>query len=190
MILGLETCPASFIPPSRHASADAGAIARLISQCRNPAIYRRDARVAKSRESESGEGPSDLDMFRGITAVADNGGRFLERLYALNWAAVVFSSDNGCFPWRTRLVCQAHRPRRVDPHPDAAPPHAWRESRADRGLYGSQHCHCGRLPQASRRRSDADVVGGNVIWEMLGPGGVRPCSEISRNVPTRDAWAG
>lgn len=35
-------------------------------------------------------------MFRGITAVADNGVRFLERLDALNWAAVVFSSDNGC----------------------------------------------------------------------------------------------
>jgi arylsulfatase A-like enzyme len=35
-------------------------------------------------------------MFRGITAVADNGGRFLERLDALNLAAVVFSSDNGC----------------------------------------------------------------------------------------------
>ena len=35
-------------------------------------------------------------MFRGITAVADNGGRFLERLDALNSAAVVFSNDNGC----------------------------------------------------------------------------------------------
>jgi arylsulfatase A-like enzyme len=107
LILGYKTCHGPFTPPPRHENTYAGQEARRVANLAVRAPYRpADANAAtgkakgKPAADDSPTVPTNLGMFRGITAIDDNVGKLLALLDELKLAddtVVCFSSDNGYF---------------------------------------------------------------------------------------------
>lgn len=98
LTLGFKTCHGPFEPPARHRNTYAGEQARTVPNLGVPAIYngprRNPAPLAGDRV------PTNLNYFRGITAIDENVGRLLALLDELKLAdntLVVFTSDNGYY---------------------------------------------------------------------------------------------
>lgn len=103
MILGYKTCHGPFAPPPRHEKTYEGEQARRVPNLGARAPYRPiDAKpaAAKAAESDAPTVPTNLGMFRGITAIDDNVGKLLDLLDELKLTddtVVCFSSDNGFY---------------------------------------------------------------------------------------------
>ena len=107
LILGYKTCHGPFTPPPRHEKTYEGQEAR-----RTPNLGLRPPYRPAGANAEGGKGkaaanapdsrtvPTNLGMFRGITAIDDNVGKLLDLLDELKLAddtVVCFSSDNGYY---------------------------------------------------------------------------------------------
>ena len=113
LILGFKTCHGPFAPPERHAKTYEGEQARRVPNLAVQAPYggnavkagrkgkgaaQRAAAAAMSEDSPTV--PTNLGMFRGITAIDDNVGKLLQLLDELQLSEntmVCFSSDNGYY---------------------------------------------------------------------------------------------
>lgn len=107
LILGYKTCHGPFTPPPRHEKTYEGAEARRVPNLGIRPPYRSadappggpKAKMATS-QPDSPTVPTNLGMFRGISAVDDNVGRLLAVLDELKLAddtVFCFSSDNGFY---------------------------------------------------------------------------------------------
>ena len=114
LILGYKTCHGPFTPPERHAKTYEGEQARRVPNLTVQAPYggnalsrpqqNRRARAERAAGVISATGPptvpTNLGMFRAITAIDDNVGKLLELLDELKLTedtVVCFSSDNGYY---------------------------------------------------------------------------------------------
>jgi arylsulfatase A-like enzyme len=107
LILGFKTCHGPFTPPERHAKTYEGEQARRVPNLNVKAPYGGNAlkpeRKGNGRAVASPDSPTvptNLGMFRGITAIDENVGRLLKLLDELQIAddtMVCFSSDNGYY---------------------------------------------------------------------------------------------
>ncbi len=107
LILGYKTCHGPFTPPPRHEKTYEGEEARRTPNLGLRAPYRSaDAGQggakgkAAAKSSDSPTVPTNLGMFRGITAIDDNVGKLLKLLDELKLTddtVVCFSSDNGYY---------------------------------------------------------------------------------------------
>lgn len=105
LILGYKTCHGPFTPPPRHEKTYEGEEARRVPNLGVRPPYRSaDAAPAKGKAAaaaaDSATVPTNLGMFRGITAVDDNVGKLLAVLDELKLAddtVFCFSSDNGYY---------------------------------------------------------------------------------------------
>jgi len=106
LILGYKTCHGPFTPPPRHEKTYAGEEARRVPNLNVRAPYRPaganpvggKGKAASSPDSPTV--PTNLGMFRGITAVDDDVGKLLNLLDELKLAddtVFCFSSDNGYY---------------------------------------------------------------------------------------------
>jgi N-acetylglucosamine-6-sulfatase len=86
LILGYKTCHGPFTPPPRHERTYEGEQARRVPNLNSPAPYRvagagqaggKGKAAASSPDSLTV--PTNLGMFRGITAIDDNVGKLLQR---------------------------------------------------------------------------------------------------------------
>jgi arylsulfatase A-like enzyme len=106
LILGYKTCHGPFTPPPRHEKTYEGAEARRVANLGWRPPYRpagAGAGSGKDKAASSPESttvPTNLGMFRGITAIDDNVGKLLDLLDELKLAddtVFCFSSDNGYY---------------------------------------------------------------------------------------------
>ncbi len=106
LILGYKTCHGPFTPPPRHENTYAGAEARRTPNLGLRPPYRptgENAGGAKAKAASSPDSPTvptNLGMFRGITAIDDNIGKLLDLLDELKLTddtVFCFSSDNGYY---------------------------------------------------------------------------------------------
>jgi len=101
LILGYKTCHGPFTPPPRHEKTYAGEEARRTPNLNVPAIYKGAAANAKPAAApDSSTVPTNLGMFRGITAIDDNIGKLMQLLDELKLTedtVFCFSSDNGYY---------------------------------------------------------------------------------------------
>jgi arylsulfatase A-like enzyme len=107
LILGYKTCHGPFTPPPRHATTYEGEEARRTPNLGLRPPYRpADAGGAGAKgkaaanPSDSLTVPTNLGMFRGITAIDENVGKLLNVLDELKLTddtVVCFSSDNGYY---------------------------------------------------------------------------------------------
>jgi arylsulfatase A-like enzyme len=101
MFLGFKTCHGPFAPPERTAKAYENEQARAVPNLVAKAIYREGPLPPRQvKAAAEGAGPTNLGMFRAITAIDENVGRLLKLLDELGLAedtVVVFSSDNGYY---------------------------------------------------------------------------------------------
>jgi arylsulfatase A-like enzyme len=105
LILGFKTCHGPFTPPPRHEKTYAGAEARRTPNLGLRAPYRPAAAGPGGAKGNAGAAdsptaPTNLGMFRGITAIDDNVGKLLDLLDELKLAddtVFCFSSDNGYY---------------------------------------------------------------------------------------------
>lgn len=108
LILGYKTCHGPFTPPPRHEKTYEGEQARRTPNLGLRAPYRSTganapagkAGAPAAADPESPNVPTNLGMFRGITAIDDNVGKLLNLLDELKLTddtVVCFSSDNGFY---------------------------------------------------------------------------------------------
>jgi arylsulfatase A-like enzyme len=107
LILGYKTCHGPFTPPPRHEKTYEGDEARRVPNLGVRPPYRlAEAAPAGAKKkiaaiaSDSPTVPTNLNMFRGITAIDDNVGKLLQLLDELQLTedtVVCFSSDNGYY---------------------------------------------------------------------------------------------
>lgn len=107
LILGYKTCHGPFTPPPRHEKSYEGEQARRTPNLGLRAPYRSNAANAPAGKTgapaadpDSPTVPTNLGMFRGITAIDDNVGKLLNLLDELKLTddtVVCFSSDNGFY---------------------------------------------------------------------------------------------
>jgi arylsulfatase A-like enzyme len=105
LILGYKTCHGPFTPPPRHASTYEGEEARRTPNLGLHAPYRPAAAAPGGAKGNAGAAdsptvPTNLGMFRGITAIDENVGKLLDLLDELKLAddtVFCFSSDNGYY---------------------------------------------------------------------------------------------
>jgi arylsulfatase A-like enzyme len=107
LILGYKTCHGPFTPPERQAKTYEGEQARRVPNLNVKAPYGGNALSPQGKgkgtapaSSDSPTVPTNLGMFRGITAIDENVGRLLQLLDELQIAddtMVCFSSDNGYY---------------------------------------------------------------------------------------------
>lgn len=106
LILGYKTCHGPFTPPPRHEKTYEGEEARRVPNLGVPAPYRTanagpmNGKGKAAEAPESATVPTNLGMFRGITAIDDNVGkllRLLDELKLTDDTVLCFSSDNGYY---------------------------------------------------------------------------------------------
>jgi len=106
LILGYKTCHGPFTPPPRHEKTYEGEDARRSPNLGLRAPYRpagANPGGVKGKSAASPDSPTvptNLGMFRGITAIDDNIGKLLDLLDELKLAddtVFCFSSDNGYY---------------------------------------------------------------------------------------------
>jgi arylsulfatase A-like enzyme len=105
LILGYKTCHGPFTPPPRHAGTYGGEEARRVPNLglRPPYRFADAPGGAKGKAADSPDSPTvptNLGMFRGVTAIDDNVGKLLDLLDDLKLAddtVFCFSSDNGYY---------------------------------------------------------------------------------------------
>jgi arylsulfatase A-like enzyme len=104
LILGYKTCHGPFTPPPRHEQTYQGEEARRVPNLGVRAAYRAadagPSGKANAAPADSPTVPTNLGMFRGITAIDDNVGKLLALLDELKLTEdtmVCFSSDNGYY---------------------------------------------------------------------------------------------
>ncbi len=104
LILGYKTCHGPFTPPPRHEKTYEGAEARRTPNLGLQPPYRSADAGSKGKaagnSADSATVPTNLGMFRGITAIDDNVGKLLNLLDELKLAddtVFCFSSDNGFY---------------------------------------------------------------------------------------------
>lgn len=103
LILGFKTCHGPFLPPPRHERTYDGERARRTPNLGVRPPFKQADVAASGGPAASGEDatvPTNLGMFRGITAIDENVGRLLDLLDELGLAddtVVCFSSDNGFY---------------------------------------------------------------------------------------------
>jgi arylsulfatase A-like enzyme len=106
LILGYKTCHGPFTPPPRHEKTYEGQEARRTPNLGSRPPYRpAGANPAGGQAKASGAPdsptvPTNLGMFRGITAIDENVGKLLDLLDELKLTedtVVCFSSDNGYY---------------------------------------------------------------------------------------------
>jgi arylsulfatase A-like enzyme len=107
LILGYKTCHGPFTPPPRHEKTYDGKQARRTPNLGLRPPYRPAAAnpaagkgKAAATSPDSPTVPTNLGMFRGITAIDDNVGKLLQLLDELKLTddtVVCFSSDNGYY---------------------------------------------------------------------------------------------
>ena len=105
LILGYKTCHGPFTPPPRHEKTYEGAEARHVPNLGLRPPYRpagngSGGAKGKLADSPSPTVPTNLGMFRGITAIDENVGKLLDLLDELKLAedtVFCFSSDNGYY---------------------------------------------------------------------------------------------
>jgi arylsulfatase A-like enzyme len=107
LILGYKTCHGPFTPPPRHEQSYTGEEARRTPNLGLRPPYRPAAAnpaagkgKAAATSPDSPTVPTNLGMFRGITAIDDNVGKLLQLLDELKLTddtVVCFSSDNGYY---------------------------------------------------------------------------------------------
>lgn len=96
--LGLKATHGPFDPPERNAKLYEGEQARVVPNLFTHAIFREPGK--KMADPSAKMVPTNLGMFRCITAADDNLGRILKELDDLKLAddtVVIFSSDNGYY---------------------------------------------------------------------------------------------
>jgi arylsulfatase A-like enzyme len=101
LILGFKTCHGPFTPPPRHEKTYEGEQARRVPNLEVRAPYRSGGTAAAPEtKTETATVPTNLGMFRGITAIDDNVGKVLALLDELKLSedtVICFSSDNGYY---------------------------------------------------------------------------------------------
>jgi arylsulfatase A-like enzyme len=103
LILGFKTCHKPFQPPPRHDRTYDGQRARRTPNLGSRPPFKAADRKAANRPVAADDDatvPTNLGMFRGITAIDDNVGLLLDLLDELGIAddtVVCFSSDNGFY---------------------------------------------------------------------------------------------
>jgi arylsulfatase A-like enzyme len=102
LVLGFKTCHGPFQPPPRCADLYGDSKARVVPNLSVKAVYRQDRSGASGQaDGAGGDGvPTNLGMFRGITAIDENVGKILALLDELKLTddtVVVFASDNGYY---------------------------------------------------------------------------------------------
>jgi arylsulfatase A-like enzyme len=107
LILGYKTCHGPFTPPPRHEKTYEGDEARRTPNLGLRPPYRSADTApagakakAAANSPDSPTVPTNLGMFRGITAIDDNVGRLLDLIDELTLTedtVVCFSSDNGYY---------------------------------------------------------------------------------------------
>lgn len=103
LILGFKTCHKPFLPPPRRELDYEGERARRTPNLDVRPTYKAAGSRPVTGPPTSGEAadvPTNLGMFRGISAIDDNVGRLLDLLDDLGLAddtVVCFSSDNGFY---------------------------------------------------------------------------------------------
>lgn len=107
LILGYKTCHGPFMPPPRHEKTYEGEEARRTPNLGLRPPYRSAGTgpgsakgKAAANSTDSLTVPTNLGMFRGITAIDDNVGKLLNLLDELKLTqdtVVCFSSDNGYY---------------------------------------------------------------------------------------------
>lgn len=104
LIVGYKTCHGPFTPPPRHEKTYEGEQARRVPNLTARPPYRPADSGGKKGTGTGTAGaetvPTNLGMFRGITAIDDNVGKLLavlDELKLTNDTVVCFSSDNGFY---------------------------------------------------------------------------------------------
>jgi arylsulfatase A-like enzyme len=101
VVLGFKTCHGPFLPPPRHERTYDGERARRTPNLDvRPPFKTAAAGRTRAADADDDTVPTNLGMFRGITAIDDNVGRLLGLLDELDLAddtVVCFTSDNGFY---------------------------------------------------------------------------------------------